>query len=406
MKKILFASWGNPLDPGTWSGTTCRTFESLKSVFPSVEPFGPLDPGRPLLMRARGALRRMSGGGFSIEQTRWAAMASARKLQAKLDSAEYDAVFTSTVPLAYLPPGVPAFGLLDSNFACMLDYYPDYSNLPAGAVKEADEIERRGIHRCRRIFYASEWARNSAIEHYGAGQDQAIFIPLGANLDQLPARDEVEQFVQARDRKHMHLLFLGVEWVRKGGDIAVEIARSANERGTPTTLHVVGCQLPKRHQGEHFIDEVGFLDKRKEDDLARLRELLRICHFLAFPSRAECYGIAVSEASAYAMPSLGADTGGISSALRDGVNGRLFPLEAGGDAYAAEAAALFHDWTRYAELARSSRSLFESDLNWDVTAQRLHYWMTKPAPSEQRAAARSRTGRALEPSPPESWQSG
>jgi len=378
MKKILFASWGDPLNPATWSGTTYRTFKALESVFPSVEPFGPLDPGRPFLLRVRGALqRRLTGRSLLIEHTDWAVMASMRKLQAKLESADYDAVFSSTMPLAYLPPGVPAFGLLDSNFACMLDYYPHYSNLTAATIRETNELERRGIHRCRRIFYASEWARRSAIDHYGASEDQAICIPLGANMDQLPGREEVEQHVHARDGEHMHLLFLAVEWGRKGGDIAVEMARAANEMGTPTTLHVVGCPVPEQHRAAPFIDEVGFLDKRKKDDLARLRELLALCHFLAFPSRADCYGVVVCEASAYGMPSLGTDTGGIPSAIREGINGRLFPLAAAGNVYAAEAVALFRNRPRYEELALTSRGFFESDLNWDVAAQRLHYWMTK-----------------------------
>ena len=62
-------------------------------------------------------------------------------------------------------------------------------------------------------------------------------IEFGANIDN---QDVVEHTFNYTD--HLHVLFLGVDWVRKGGEIAVKTCRLLNGNGIKTTLHVVGIK--------------------------------------------------------------------------------------------------------------------------------------------------------------------
>ena len=72
------------------------------------------------------------------------------------------------------------------------------------------------------------------------------------------------------------------------------------------------------------------------------------------------------EASAYGLPVISTDTGGVSGAVKQGENGFLLPLVAGGAEYAELIARVYKDEEVYAELVRTSRAAFEDRLNWDA----------------------------------------
>jgi glycosyltransferase involved in cell wall biosynthesis len=92
------------------------------------------------------------------------------------------------------------------------------------------------------------------------------------------------------------------------------------------------------------------------DELATLQRLLRQAHFLILPTRADASPRVVCEASAYALPSLATDVCGVASVVAAGRDGKLFPLDAGADAYCTQIEELFRDYGWYQELARSSTS--------------------------------------------------
>jgi glycosyltransferase involved in cell wall biosynthesis len=86
------------------------------------------------------------------------------------------------------------------------------------------------------------------------------------------------------------------------------------------------------------------------------------------PTRAECYGIVFCEASAYGLPVVTTNTGGVSGAVKDGVNGFLLSVDADADEYAIKIMELFSNDEKYYSLVKSSRDLFEKKLNWDAWA--------------------------------------
>jgi glycosyltransferase involved in cell wall biosynthesis len=88
--------------------------------------------------------------------------------------------------------------------------------------------------------------------------------------------------------------------------------------------------------------------------------------FLLVPSRQECYGIVFCEASAFGLPSITSDTGGIAGAVIDGINAFRLPCTARGNEYAQLIADLYTNDQCYNKLVRSSIEVFESRLNWDT----------------------------------------
>ena len=94
-------------------------------------------------------------------------------------------------------------------------------------------------------------------------------------------------------------------------------------------------------------------------------------HFLILPTRAECFGVVFCEASAYGIPSMATDTGGIPNAVINGENGFRFPLDARGETYARKIVEIYQDYeNKYLPLSRSSRKTFDELLNWDHWAKK------------------------------------
>ena len=73
-----------------------------------------------------------------------------------------------------------------------------------------------------------------------------------------------------------------------------------------------------------------------------------------------------AEASAYGVPSITTDVGGVGGVVTDGVNGVRLPLAAGPDAYARVIADRFADAAGYGRLCRTARAAFVERLNWDA----------------------------------------
>ena len=98
-----------------------------------------------------------------------------------------------------------------------------------------------------------------------------------------------------------------------------------------------------------------------------LVDLIAESHFLILPSRAEAFGIVFCEAASFGVPSLATRAGGIPTAVRDGGNGKTFPLGTPPAEYAAFIRQHFADYASYEALARSAFREYETRLNWGVS---------------------------------------
>jgi glycosyltransferase involved in cell wall biosynthesis len=264
--------------------------------------------------------------------------------------------------IAFLETATPIVFVEDSTYGLLFDYYPICSNLLRRSIYEMNVIQEQALAKASAVIYSSAWAARSAIEDYGADPAKIHVVPFGANIDEPPPGE----VVLARTKSEQcRLLFLGVDWVRKGGDIAFETLLQLEELGVRAELIVCGCTPPERFAHER-MKIIPFLDKNDEKQRQALERLLMSADFLLVPTRADCTPIVFCEASAFGLPVVTTNTGGVPEIVREGENGFLLPYEARGDAYAEVIARLYRDDERYAELVRASRAAFEERLNWDA----------------------------------------
>jgi glycosyltransferase involved in cell wall biosynthesis len=355
----------------SWSGTPYFTRMYLDRAA-NVSVLDRIGPGwlESLGFGLRGVAHRLRGYNYWHEcEPRYRSLIS-REIRERLGDVGVDVVLTDHSAIASaLPPELPSVLWVDSNFAAMQDYYDFVSRVPPSIAKAANGMEQDSLDRVRFAVFSSDWAAEAALRHYRVREDKVKVVPFGANLEQETSGEAVSCWIAARPQDVCQLLFIGMDWKRKGGDLAVAIAERLNQSGCRTVLRLVGAVPPQADLLPAGVTYEGKLDKTQPVQLARFEELLRGAHFLVVPSEAECYGIVFAEASAHGVPSLAIRTGGIPSVVKDDVNGRLFGRNA--EEFVRYIKSVMSDRAGYARLAHSSYCFFQAELNWTVAVRRI-----------------------------------
>lgn len=368
--KVGFAARWDPLDKKSWSGTSYYTFQEIRKRN-EVEVFHFRWPWylREWLTTQKSLNRRLFKKQTVVEFTRAYARYFSKQLQKALRERPVDVLFVSASSqlVAYLETDIPVIYMTDATFQQIQGYYPYFSNLVAYNLRQGIELDKRAFEKAAHCLLASEWNKRSAMEDYSISPDKITVALCGANMDVVPAVNELKPYTDPV----YHLLFLGVEWERKGGEIALEAFRQLRTRGIQTHLHIIGCVPPHDLGTEKDITVIPFLNKNDEADFRRLQQIFLQTAVLFLPTRAECAGVVFSEASAYGIPSITTDTGGVRTYVEDGVNGYALPIQAGSTDYADILEKILHDPAQLDKLRASSRKRYEEKQNWHLWGEKF-----------------------------------
>lgn len=366
--KLAYVTAYDADDRSKWSGLGYYLAHALKAQSHTVEQIGSLRVSQPWKVWAKKQLyTRMLHQRYLPDREPGVVKGYAQQASRRLSRLAIDVVFSpGTVPIAYLESEHPIVVWTDSTFAGMVDFYPEFTNLCAESLKNGTALEAAALARAALVVYSSEWAAQTARLAYGITPAKLHVVPFGANIEVAPTLEDVRRIVAARSQSVCKLLFFGIGWARKGGDIAVEVARELNAAGLPTELLVVGSR--PRQPTPPFVryQTIGIASPTR---LEQLSAVMAESHFLLLPTRADCTPVVFSEANAFGVPCLATRVGGIESIIRDGVNGATFPRDATVASYCDYISTRFADWRGYTELALASFREYQTRLNWDVAGR-------------------------------------
>jgi glycosyltransferase involved in cell wall biosynthesis len=276
----------------------------------------------------------------------------------------YDFVFSqSGLPIGLARIAKPIIFTADQPFD---SYVKGYIRNPSDRfLKIGRWMERRIADKSHALVFPSEWARDEFLKVHRGLAEKVQVIQWGANFSTLPSKIEVFEKMKSRTTEQvLNLVFIGRDWERKRGQLAVDIAQMFCANGQPCKLTVVGAkpELPAAVKG----DVVPFIDKSSQEGLLLLSKILYRSHFLIVPSREEAYGHVFCEAAAFGVPSVAAAVGGIPSIIKDGENGICLSQNAGADAYYQRMHNIFQNREAYENMASKAHASFEERLNWSA----------------------------------------
>jgi glycosyltransferase involved in cell wall biosynthesis len=366
--KIAYIALNDPLDKLSWSGTTYYIAKALQKDGNDVEFFGPLRVP-PVLNKILRGLAKLNRILFRKEYiTKYSLLLSwycSRQFQKKLKGKSYDCICApaASAELGFLKTKLPVIYIADTTFELLSNYdYSEFKKLSWFSRIEGNFLEKAALKKSSAIIYSSLWAAESAVNDYHIPIEKVFITPFGANIDKIPDRNVI---YKKFENEELTLLFLGVDWKRKGGKIAFDALKFLHySHGIKARLIICGCQPPVQFV-HPYMEVIPFLDKNRQQDYEKFVTLLSTSHFLLLPTRGDCSLLAASEANAYGVPAITTDTGGVPEIVKDGINGYCLPYSATADTYAALIAELFINKTRYSELVHTSRMRFEEYLNWN-----------------------------------------
>ncbi len=366
--KLAVLSAGDPLNIGTWSGTPYFLTQTLLTQFPDLVA---VRAPRPVWFRyVRRGLAKGTAGHVDLNWNYWLARRDARHIAARLKAGGVGAAVCVGISSlsAFLAEQLPTIHVSDATVPLMMGYYAEFSRLSETLARRARQLDSMSVLRSRACLFSTEWSAASAIRDYRADPSRVHAISWGANIH---ARD-VPADVRTVTRDVCHLVFIGVDWERKGGAIAAEAAMRLAARGYAVKLHIIGARPVLPDTGESIIIH-GFINKGTEEGRREFDRIMRQAAFLFVPTRQDCSPMVFPEANSYGIPVITTRTGGVPDVVHEGVNGHLLATEATADAYADLIWAIWSDRSRYERLRNSSRVRFEQALNWNS-------WLSAAAP--------------------------
>jgi glycosyltransferase involved in cell wall biosynthesis len=205
-------------------------------------------------------------------------------------------------------PGLPHFLYTDHTHLANLRY-PGVTRAQLSTPAWI-ELERSIYHRVRMNLVMSEFVRDSLIEDYGCEPSRIAVVGAAPNV---PPPDAVPDNANYSNQV---ILFVGIDWERKGGPYLVEAFRKVSAQ-VPGAKLVIAGSTPKID-----LPNVQVLGRVPRPEVSRL---LLESSVLALPSLREPQGMIAIEALAHGIPVVATNVGALPEAVEDGKCGRIIP---------------------------------------------------------------------------------
>jgi glycosyltransferase involved in cell wall biosynthesis len=249
--------------------------------------------------------------------------------------------------------GIPHFVYTDSTVLANLYFkHRDFACLPPATWLERESTIYADA---AKTFVMSEHVGRSLTELYGIEPARVARVCVGANLRRPP------ESARPAPRDNRTILFVGMEWERKGGpELAAAFAR-VRERYGDARLLIVGASPRLDAPGCEVIGRV---------PADRVPEYYAQAAIFCMPTRLEPFGIAFIEAMMHAVAVAAPGHGAMLDYVRDRETGVLYEPGDAGDIARALLWLLDHPAERQAIALRGLEAV-RSAYTWDAVGRRL-----------------------------------
>src|SRR6185295_2888197 len=131
--------------------------------------------------------------------------------------------------------GAPYVLYIDNTVELSRRHWPQWVDVTGKELERLYDWERRLYREAIHVFAQGTPHADSVVDFYGVPRDRTSVVGAGANFDPLP------ELPRDRPREPI-VLFVGGDWLRKGGDVLIEAFRAVREKLPEARLQVVGTE--------------------------------------------------------------------------------------------------------------------------------------------------------------------
>lgn len=305
------------------------------------------------------------------EHTRADASRFSMQIKRQLSGHEFDVLFGCCMSTVFcdLEVDTPIVYFSDTTARLIFETYPQLRSQPEGYRRACDDIERAALARVTMAVFATDLARNSAIQDYGVPEDRAFTVPMGANVtggSVNPATLKCE----APSMNSIRLILTAADPVRKQLDLAIDTLEALRRRGWAAELDLIGPPTPRAMAHPH-VHCLGRLSLASKSDRRRNFEALQRSHYMILPSLGEAFGIAPCEAALVGKPSIVSATGGLPEVVLHDITGIVMGLQSTAEDYAQALVELSAQPNKYHAMSAAAAARAQDTFTWVRWGERL-----------------------------------
>ena len=203
-------------------------------------------------------------------------------------------------------PNVPHFIYTDHTHFANL-YYPDF-NIKKLYPKKWTDLEKQVYANASKVFVRSSNIQKSLMEQYQQPAGKAICVYAGNNVESNNLTAEKKSYTKK------NILFVGIDWKRKGGPELIEAFKLVLIKHPNATLTIVGAKPDIQIENCKILGKIS---------PAELNSYYETATLFCMPTRVEPFGIAFLEAMQAWLPIIGTNVGAIPDFLQNNWNGIL-----------------------------------------------------------------------------------
>jgi len=375
MKKIVgIIGSGNigrdPFDKGSWSGSSYFFFTACSKAGLLYRAFGveaPVHVRIPLMLNNFAFKKSVWREKFYLDTGYYDALT--KKVQNSLLSSDYRYDFVQIGAIYDVPKLVKGkakcYSYHDGNLAQNVKSPYFNKEIPRRVVDRALEYEGRVYRGLDKIFTMSEYLRRSFIEDFGISPDKVVCIGAGINLENVPPS------IPDKDYSRKSILFIGVDFYRKGGLQLLQAFRLARESIRDATLTIVGPpQLQIDDDLAKGVKYLGFLSKSDPAHRILFENSLREATLFVMPSLYEPFGIAPLEAMVNEIPCILTNQWALPEMVTQGETGEL--VECGDvDGLAERMIEILNSPDKLRSMGQLARKIVLQEFTWKRVVERL-----------------------------------
>jgi glycosyltransferase involved in cell wall biosynthesis len=340
---------------GGWSGINFNIHRQLKQYF-KINYIGPISPKVDTLQKVISKLMRTVGlkSKFSFFSNKRLSAIKAQVMTLIIED-DYNFFFGQT-PWVNCQSKAPYGVYLDADFKTYLSIFSKPDDFSSKDIERIAKKEEMWLQQARDIFVGSEWAWKEMIKYYDLKEVQKVVVHTGGNIN-LPEKDNYNG--------SFNLVFISLNFEKKGGFICVDAFKKAKEKHPKLTLTIIGEKPPNDILAIDGLIYAGLLRKTEETELKIFKTILSDAFLLIHPTKMDTMGAVLIEAGYFGCPSIAPNSFGVPELVLDNKTGFILDVPFDANDFSDKIELLIEDKHLYNNLRENTWNFTRQNLTWE-----------------------------------------